>query len=1085
MKGVKTTEMFDKKLLRKFSPRYYYNPFSKLDITELENLIEYAKGLVVKDEDLADKYENDNTLKNADKYIRAIEGINGKVLPDAERQTILSAYTEQNPYYAELYKIFGIQPYFARRAKNYHIIKANNKTLTARDEATFQKCYYEALDYMMKVIHTEAFDNQEHAKDFFNMYLIFSTILKVINHRMEDYFDVDTYNAETLKNGFISWGFDYFDELPVSYQRRVYKIINDLVRTKGTNKAFETIKNIFTSGGVSINRYVMVKKETSSKQSIDFYRVPIGESLDINKHESFRFDELTDPDPYWRSSEEEILQENFNVVESKYLSVDSIIDMMKNSRDLSFMVALLNEAEVIDHNRIKEATKNLIISRKEAREQFGFTDSTFYMRNRQISPNPIYLYDAIIALQVLIFGRMKWDEYIHRVNFIIGIYAFNINNQELIYNKVKEIREMLYWERDKYPPVAWQELMNFLAGFRLKSLQENHIPDLEQILYKYKSSGIFKRQMWYMNDYIKDIKKTKRFENYLKANAHYEALEYLANVITESPVATNPFNIVDNETGEKLDIDIESMTRKVPLKVLIPYPHITSVLAEFIQYQIACGYMSRLRLANILKEPDVFEEVKTFLFRAGKGVSDDDLTYRYDSLEIVDMVVDEIQKEENRKRLNYLLSGLENLRVFLTICIVKKQDVPREILTIEEFKEVFEFNSRIKDQLEDYIKVVSDPDLYMTLKELWDLSFINSFNMEPFKGSHRKWSEWLAKRDPELYKFTRIERLPYDFTSSDKNIYRDKVFSLVELIDGFISSGRHNNLFMENSFIGVASYIKRYLMILVNIFKAYTMELVDRNMTYKLADEFYNSIRVMDKINIEGTNLLFTDDLEVVDSMGSRNYLTIEEVKPALVSYYDDRFVYAGISTGTESELEMDNDNRYYKVISKGRHDKHNIVYFNGFEGNKRYIVSFNYMYESPSKSLKLTVSGHHKYITGVGMYINDQKMDITKTWNNFTPNFKSGQKVRISLIIDTANELEEFKKYKTSTSNFHLSLQYMLTDTESHENTVEMSDVTIHEIPKGVDLNDPNFYEWYTMNPRADEALTLSDEIKFTITNN
>ena len=60
-----------------------------------------------------------------------------------------------------------------------------------------------------------------------------------------------------------------------------------------------------------------------------------------------------------------------------------------------------------------------------------------------------------------------------------------------------------------------------------------------------------------------------------------------------------------------------------------------------------------------------------------------------------------------------------------------------------------------------------------------------------------------------------------------------------------------------------------------------------------------------------------------------------------------------------------------------------------------------------------------------------------------------------------------------------------MLTDTESHENTVEVSDVTVHEIPKGVDLNDPNFYEWYTMKPRADEALTLSDEIKFTITNN
>ena len=113
--------MFDKKLLRKFSPRYYYNPFSKLDITELENIIEYARGLVVKDEEIADKYETDASLRSADKYLRAIEGVNGKIIPDAERQTILAAYVEQNIYYAELYKLYGIQPYYSRRAKDYHI----------------------------------------------------------------------------------------------------------------------------------------------------------------------------------------------------------------------------------------------------------------------------------------------------------------------------------------------------------------------------------------------------------------------------------------------------------------------------------------------------------------------------------------------------------------------------------------------------------------------------------------------------------------------------------------------------------------------------------------------------------------------------------------------------------------------------------------------------------------------------------------------------------------------------------------------------------------------------------------------------
>ena len=1074
--------MFDKKLLRKFSPRYYYNPFSKLDVTELENVIEYARGLVVKDEVLAEKYETNATLKNADTYLRAIEGVNGKVLPDAERQTILNAYTEQNAYYAELYKIYGIQPYFSRRAKDYHIIKANNKTLSPRDEATFTKCYYEALDYMLKVIHTNAFDNQEHSRDFFNMYLIFSTVLKVINHRMEDYFDVDTYNAETLKNGFISWGFDHFDELPVTYQRRIYKVINDLVRTKGTDSAFKIIKNIFTSGGVSVNRYVMVKRETSKNQKIDFYRVPIGENLDINKHESFRFEELTDPDPYWRSTEAEIVQENFNMIESKYLSVDSVIDMMKNSRDVSFMVSLLNEAEVIDHNRIKEGAKDLTISRKEAREEFGFNDNTFYMRNRSISPNPIYLYDAIIALQVLIFSRMRWDEYIHRVNFIKGVYAFNVTNQERIHKKVKEIREYLYWERDKYPKGSWQDLMNFLVGFRLKTLEENHIPDLEKILYKYKSSGIFKRQMTYINDYVKDIKKTSRFENYLKLGAHYEALEYLANVITESPIASTPINITNFDTGEVLDFDPVEFGKKVPLKILIPYPHITEVLGEFIQYQIACGYMERSRLFNIIKEPDVFEELKTFFVRANVFIDDVMLNYGMTQVDLVNTLLKEVQKDENRKRLDYLLSGLENLKVFLSICIVKEADTPREILSIEEFKDVFEFNSRIKDQLEEYITKVQDPEIYLTLRELWDLSFINDFNMEPFKGSHRKWSEYLAKRDPELYRFTRIERLPYDFTSSDKNIYRDKVFALVELIDTFISSGNHNGLFMENSFIGVSAYIRRYLMILVNIFKAYTMELVDRNMTYKLGDEFYNRIRVMDKLNVEGINLLFTDDLNIIDSYGTNSTMTVEEPKvPVYHSedlFYKNSFKVEAVGANNAVK-EIDNENGIYKITSNGDSQGQNTVYINGFDKNKRYIVSFNVKLDSRSNNFKLkgTLAADH-FTSDADYYVNGNS--VHQNWNSEVMKYKSGKNYKIDVIVDTKNTNGFDSKDSTKSGK---SFTITLSDSSKLENTIEVANISVREISKRADLTDVNFKEQYLPDIRNEEALIIRDEIKITIT--
>ena len=128
-------------------------------------------------------------------------------------------------------------------------------------------------------------------------------------------------------------------------------------------------------------------------------------------------------------------------------------------------------------------------------------------------------------------------------------------------------------------------------------------------------------------------------------------------------------------------------------------------------------------------------------------------------------------------------------------------------------------------------------------------------------------------------------------------------------------------------------------------------------MTYKLGDEFYNRIRVMDKLNVEGINLLFTDDLNIIDSYGTNSTMTVEEPKvPVHHSedlFYKNSFKVEAVGANNAVK-EIDNENGIYKITSNGDSQGQNAVYINGFDKNKRYIVSFNVKLDSRSNNFKL-----------------------------------------------------------------------------------------------------------------------------------
>ena len=58
-------------MIRKYTPYYRWNAFDDDDIKDIDGVIEFARGLVIKDSDYADSLETETSLKASDLYMRA------------------------------------------------------------------------------------------------------------------------------------------------------------------------------------------------------------------------------------------------------------------------------------------------------------------------------------------------------------------------------------------------------------------------------------------------------------------------------------------------------------------------------------------------------------------------------------------------------------------------------------------------------------------------------------------------------------------------------------------------------------------------------------------------------------------------------------------------------------------------------------------------------------------------------------------------------------------------------------------------------------------------------------------------------
>lgn len=421
-------------------------------------MLEFASNLVIIDKIVATSKETKRSNYVASDYIDAYFNISG--IDDTTRARIIANYSEANPYYLLLQTQYGIEPAIARTAKHLTILKAMSNCLSQSEEELFYDCYYESLNYYNNVIHTKAFNFHDREPNFTKVFLIWSTIMKFITRAMESVFDIDKYDARMLKNSFISLGLDYFDGMPINYQRALLKKIHDIISNKGDTQCFIDILSVFGEDTVEICNYYLVKKYNKAVDentgtmyyvpSLEFYKTPFREELDINSNEYIDFTELTINDRYWKATKEELLNKDFNVVKTDYLSVNSALDIYNNTLVYSYFFNYLQKAIA---NKKLEST------------------NIYYTR---VSPRSYNIFEAFVAVMSI---AMKLNGYTDKIidnvdvtNYVFG-YAEEFSQGSSEYIEVRELLQEIEDTAISDNQLLAEEKNNIIAFVRNYSVE--------------------------------------------------------------------------------------------------------------------------------------------------------------------------------------------------------------------------------------------------------------------------------------------------------------------------------------------------------------------------------------------------------------------------------------------------------------------------------------------------------------------------------------------------------------------------------------------------------------------------------------
>ena len=645
----------------------------------------------------------------------------------------------------------SIHPYTARKATNFSLLHVTNTANTIVMNR-FKEKYELNRVYTLKTVYNEAFRlGSDYYDNFIQVFIIIQTMVDMIGEIPDLIIKREIFDIRMIELLFKSHGVDFFPEIPFKYQIAMVKNINKLIKYKSTTVNIVDICSLFGFNNVEVFKYYLLKERKMDKEGnyifeykededgnliednsknydLKFLKVPIDDIPDnyLNNGSSYLdYDEIIMGDKYWNGDlpheyvKASILEKEFNYIQSKYLSVDSIYSLT----ELSFQLIYFHN--MIFDNHIVEEMLTMKIPSINSMRYFRFVDIFCFLYALMYEYNNIE--DDIMDTQSKIMQikgfNFKADmeylgNYVKEKGYTLeelGVSDFQIpNSQVLSYNQLmyiftknKQIHDHLVKQiftadnkkiYDIYYTLYDSLMLSELTkDFFTKSdgtmatSYTDFIKDRDKILFTklldIKSIESIDQKRYEINELINDI--TYVIEQYIESDDYKFIFSYMPSISAEA-IKQYVYKVINFFKSYKVDFQSINTIYKFDDKLDNKIKMIDSILFKYIYTKVTTiEAISKLKNTSVLSKEERMKLIDEIYV---------DITYWLDLLFSEDKIVSDkliskllymskMDDSEVRDRFKHLTSVFDKsvlMEINSTIKYISKFDRKEKIKLIDE-----------------------------------------------------------------------------------------------------------------------------------------------------------------------------------------------------------------------------------------------------------------------------------------------------------------------------------------------------------------------------------------------------------------
>lgn len=459
--------------------------------------------------------------------------------------------------------------------------------------------------YTLRCVYSEAFKlgSEKYYDKFLMLFIVLQAAIDLLSETQVFIAKRDVFDVRSIQYIFSSYGIPYYQEIPVKYQINMMKNLNKLIKYKATSINMVDICSLFGFPNVTIFKYYILKdrkinpdgtfvfnENEEDNYDLKFLRVPIDKNFDdfIKEQNNYiNYESLTTNDWLWDEHGEladkvrkDLIAKEFNIMRSKYISIDATYEMTEVSFELPYFFNML-----YDDVKLEDQLK-LSVPYISNTAVFRFTDvfimifalGYFYngLKDKILNAGRIYQKETIVNPDGTITTKTVKDAHGNPVKRILHIMGFNFKQNmmalgEYIMNKGYTAEDL--GVADFIVPTS--SILTYNQLLEIFTSNKNVHNKLTELMMNADDKDIFDiyKQLYdalmiteFTNDYFKtpdgEIAETYTEFMYYRDAVLYNVLKDMWKEVENSPYDDNG-NIDLTNARRKIDAYIESIVTAI------------------------------------------------------------------------------------------------------------------------------------------------------------------------------------------------------------------------------------------------------------------------------------------------------------------------------------------------------------------------------------------------------------------------------------------------------------------------------------------------------------------------------------------